>query len=98
MAVCRELTKLHEEVVRGTAAEVAERLGEPPRGEVTVVIGAARPAEPDEARLREVLGLLAEAGLSPARAAEVAAALGVASRNRAYRQAVSGVRGGRRPH
>ena len=38
---CRELTKLHEEVVRGTAAEVAGRLAEPPRGEVTVVVGAA---------------------------------------------------------
>ena len=32
VAVCRELTKLHEEVVRGTAAEVARRLAEPPRG------------------------------------------------------------------
>ncbi len=90
VAVCRELTKLHEEVVRGTAEEVAERLSEAPRGEVTVVIGAAGAAEPDEARLRDVLDLLADAGLSPARAAEVAAALGVASRNRAYRQAVSG--------
>jgi 16S rRNA (cytidine1402-2'-O)-methyltransferase len=90
VAVFRELTKLHEEVVRGTAAEVAERLGDAPRGEVTVVIGTAGQPEPDEARLREVLRVLADAGLSPARAAEVAAALGVASRNRAYRQAVSG--------
>ena len=89
VAVCRELTKLHEEVVRGTAAEVAARMADPPRGEVTVVIAAAPPAaEPDDARLDEVLGLLREAGLSPARAAEVAAALGAASRNRAYRRAL----------
>ncbi len=75
--------------MRGTAAEVAARMADPPRGEVTVVIAAAPPAaEPDDARLDEVLGLLREAGLSPARAAEVAAALGAASRNRAYRRAL----------
>src|SRR5437588_6238798 len=42
VAVCRELTKLHEEVVRGTAAELAERYAsEPPRGEVALVVGGA---------------------------------------------------------
>ena len=42
VAVCRELTKLHEEVVRGTAAELAARYaGQPPRGEVVLVVGAA---------------------------------------------------------
>jgi 16S rRNA (cytidine1402-2'-O)-methyltransferase len=91
VAVCRELTKLHEEVVRGTAAEVAHRLAEPVRGEVTVVVGAAPGAPaPDEARLREVLAILREAGLGPARAADVAAALGAAPRNRAYREALAG--------
>jgi 16S rRNA (cytidine1402-2'-O)-methyltransferase len=41
VAVCRELTKLHEEVVRGTAAELAERFrGAPPRGEVVLVVEA----------------------------------------------------------
>jgi 16S rRNA (cytidine1402-2'-O)-methyltransferase len=45
VAVCRELTKLHEEVARGTAAELAERYGEhPPKGEVVLVVGAARSA------------------------------------------------------
>jgi 16S rRNA (cytidine1402-2'-O)-methyltransferase len=45
VAVCRELTKLHEEVARGTAAELAERYGRhPPKGEVVLVVGAARPA------------------------------------------------------
>ena len=38
----RELTKVHEEVVRGTAAELAERYADaPPRGEVVLVVGAA---------------------------------------------------------
>jgi 16S rRNA (cytidine1402-2'-O)-methyltransferase len=89
VAVCRELTKLHEEVVRGTAAEVAARLAEPPRGEVTLVIGAGRPPEADEERLRAAMGLLLDAGLGAGRAAEVAAALGAAPRNRAYRAALA---------
>jgi 16S rRNA (cytidine1402-2'-O)-methyltransferase len=42
VAVCRELTKLHEEVVRGSAAGVAEHYRErPPRGEVVLVIAPA---------------------------------------------------------
>ncbi len=52
VAVARELTKKFEEVVRGTAAEVAERLGERPRGEMVVVIDKGAPPEeklsPDE--------------------------------------------------
>ena len=41
VAVCRELTKVHEEVVRGSAAELAERYaGSPPKGEVVLVVGA----------------------------------------------------------
>jgi 16S rRNA (cytidine1402-2'-O)-methyltransferase len=42
VAVCRELTKAHEEIVRGSAAELADRYAEaPPRGEVVLVLGAA---------------------------------------------------------
>ena len=42
VAACRELTKKFEEVVRGAAAEVAERVGRgTPRGEFTLVIGPA---------------------------------------------------------
>ncbi|HEX3508943.1 MAG TPA: 16S rRNA (cytidine(1402)-2'-O)-methyltransferase [Candidatus Dormibacteraeota bacterium] len=44
LTVGRELTKLHEEVLRGTAAEVGEALGGRARGEFTLVIsGRARP-------------------------------------------------------
>src|SRR5207249_9625549 len=40
VAVCRELTKLHEEIVRGTAAELAERYAKKePKGEIVIVIG-----------------------------------------------------------
>ena len=38
VAVCRELTKIHEEVIRGTATEVLERLGEPVKGEIVLVL------------------------------------------------------------
>ena len=41
VAVARELTKLHEEVIRGSAAEVLAALGERARGEFTVVISGA---------------------------------------------------------
>jgi 16S rRNA (cytidine1402-2'-O)-methyltransferase len=40
LAVCRELTKLHEQVARGSAAELAERFASGARGEITVVVGA----------------------------------------------------------
>lgn len=41
IALCRELTKIHEEVLRGTAAEVAERLEGSVRGEIVLVLEAA---------------------------------------------------------
>src|SRR5438270_2706924 len=47
IAVCRELTKLHEEVVRGPAAAVADRFAEPPRGEITLVVGPGAGAGAD---------------------------------------------------
>ena len=92
LAVCRELTKLHEEVVRGSAAELAARFIAPPRGEIALVIAPARPGdEPDDGgdRLRQTMGMLLDAGLGAARAADVAASIGAAPRNRAYRAAIS---------
>jgi 16S rRNA (cytidine1402-2'-O)-methyltransferase len=41
VAVCRELTKLHEEIARGSLAELCVRFAEPPRGEITVVVEGA---------------------------------------------------------
>ena len=40
LALTRELTKVHEEVLRGTAAEVSAALGDKVRGEITLVISA----------------------------------------------------------
>lgn len=88
VVVARELTKMHEEIVRGSAVEVAARFTVPPRGEITVVVGGA-PAAPDPATdLRPGMALLLEAGMGAAAAAEAAAAFGVTSRNRAYRVAL----------
>jgi 16S rRNA (cytidine1402-2'-O)-methyltransferase len=55
-AVARELTKLHEEVKRGTLDKLAAEFaaGEPPRGEIVVVVGPPRPREDvDERALDE---------------------------------------------
>ena len=41
LAVCRELTKIHEEAIRGNAAEVLERLGDVVRGEIVLVLESA---------------------------------------------------------
>jgi len=38
IALCRELTKMHEQTIRGTVAEVRRELSDPARGEITVVI------------------------------------------------------------
>ena len=88
-AVAREISKLHEECVTGTLAELAERYrGARPKGEIVVVIGP--PAEAAEASDDQLDAALAEAlgRLSPSRAAaEVAELLGV-PRKRAYARAL----------
>jgi 16S rRNA (cytidine1402-2'-O)-methyltransferase len=86
VAVCRELTKLHEEVVRGSAAELAERYaGEAPRGEVVLVIGAADEAEPALAPALDALRRLVAAGAKPRPAAGVVAELTGVPANALYR-------------
>jgi 16S rRNA (cytidine1402-2'-O)-methyltransferase len=58
MALARELTKLHEEVVRGRVAEVLGRLGDaPPKGEVVVVLEGRR----DEDDPEDLAAMVAEA-------------------------------------
>jgi 16S rRNA (cytidine1402-2'-O)-methyltransferase len=45
--VARELTKLHEELARGTLSELAERYRDGARGEVTIVVAGAPPVSAD---------------------------------------------------
>lgn len=80
-AVARELTKLHETVVRGRLSQLAAdpRL-EAPKGEIVVLVGPAEEAQP---RAEDADAALAEAvaRLGPAKgAAEVAKALGLPRR------------------
>nr|HID12858.1 16S rRNA (cytidine(1402)-2'-O)-methyltransferase [Anaerolineae bacterium] len=80
LAVCRELTKLHEEVWRGTVAGARAHFDEvEPRGEFTLVIGGA-PEERerwDEERVQAALDeLLAQGVPRPAAARRIAAASG----------------------
>ena len=85
VAVCRELTKRFEDVVNGTAAEVAKRFAEPPKGEITLVIGAAPEAEPDAGAALAAVAELVEAGIPRKQAAELVARLSGIARNRLYR-------------
>jgi 16S rRNA (cytidine1402-2'-O)-methyltransferase len=87
VAVCRELTKLHEEVVRGSAGELAARYADAEvRGEVVLVVGAA-PGGDEAAALARALDALArlvEAGARPRDAAAVVADLTGVSKNTLY--------------
>jgi 16S rRNA (cytidine1402-2'-O)-methyltransferase len=91
VAVCRELTKVHEEIVRGSAAELAARYGsEDPRGEVVLVVGPAPPSGPDDlgAAVAAVRRLV-DAGAKPRVAAGVVAELTGASANALYKALTS---------
>jgi 16S rRNA (cytidine1402-2'-O)-methyltransferase len=87
VAVCRELTKVYEEVVRGSAAELAARYAdEAPRGEVVLVIGAASADEPALGPALAALRRLVDEGGARARpAASVVAELTGTSANTLYR-------------
>jgi 16S rRNA (cytidine1402-2'-O)-methyltransferase len=87
VAVCRELTKRFEEVVRGTAAELAARFHEPPRGEITLVLGPPRggPSTEIDAAAAVVRELVAS-GLPRRRAAELVSGLTGVPRNDLYRR------------
>ena len=54
LAVCRELTKLHEEVWRGTASEALDYFAEP-RGEFTIVIGPTAPQADNDADAGDIM-------------------------------------------
>jgi len=95
--VARELTKLHEEFVRGSLGELVEWASTTPKGEIVLVVegAAAPPAATDEQIVDALRGRL-EAGSSKRDAADsVAADLGV-GRRRAYQLAL-GIPGGVTP-
>ena len=76
-AVARELTKRHEEIVRGSLGELAARYAEagPPKGEIVIVVGPPAEAEPMEISDTQLAERIAALGLSRA-AGELAAVSG----------------------
>ena len=84
VALCRELTKMHEQVLSGTPAEVATALGEP-RGEFTLVIGGILAADAAGAHFyaAPVVEAAHAAGIAPRTTVELLRAAGL-SRRAAY--------------
>ena len=86
VAVCREMTKIHEEIVRGSAGELAARYAsQQPRGEVVLVVGAAPAAEPELGPALDALRKLVAAGAKPRAASSVVASLTGVKANALYR-------------
>jgi 16S rRNA (cytidine1402-2'-O)-methyltransferase len=88
VAVCRELTKQFEEIVRGPAATVAARFREPPKGEITLVLG---PGEEDARSEHEAVAAVAElvsSGVTRRQAADLVARLTGVRPNTLYRRSL----------
>ncbi|HEY2868816.1 MAG TPA: 16S rRNA (cytidine(1402)-2'-O)-methyltransferase [Gaiellales bacterium] len=86
--VCRELSKLHEQVERGSLADLAQAFATPPKGEVTLVLAAADAAADAADVPEDVLAELV-AAVGARRAAAIASRLTGVPRNRLYRAASS---------
>lgn len=90
VVVCREMTKAHEEVYRGTLLSAATRWADEvePRGEFTLVVAGAPPTEPEFDQLLVDVSEYTDAGKSLSAAVrEVAQASGV-SRRELYERAL----------
>jgi len=87
-AICRELTKLHEEVVRGNLDDLARRFRGDVKGEIVVVIAPSRKraSSPDISFAVDALRRLVQSGARPRAAAGVVAALTGTAPNDLYRE------------
>jgi 16S rRNA (cytidine1402-2'-O)-methyltransferase len=88
VAVCRELTKRFEEVTRGSAAELAARFALPPKGEITVVLGAWAQASGRAQEALQAVETLTAAGAPRRVAVDTVAALARVPRNALYRSSL----------
>jgi 16S rRNA C1402 (ribose-2'-O) methylase RsmI len=71
--------------VHGSAGELAERFAEPPKGEITLVLGPGRESEfADETAAAEAVAQLVAAGVARRQAAELVARLTGLSRKGLY--------------
>jgi 16S rRNA (cytidine1402-2'-O)-methyltransferase len=87
VAVCRELTKLHEEIVRGSAAELSSRYAsEDARGEIVLVVGGAPASSELDPAAVDAVRTLVSSGARAKVAAKVVAELTGAPANALYRE------------
>jgi 16S rRNA (cytidine1402-2'-O)-methyltransferase len=86
--VCRELSKLHEQIERGTLADLAQAFSGPAKGEVTLVLAAADTAADAADIPADVLAELV-AAVGARRAAAIASRLTGVPRNQLYRSATA---------
>jgi 16S rRNA (cytidine1402-2'-O)-methyltransferase len=88
--ILRELTKLHEEIVAGTLAElVARGKNRTAIGEYVVVIAGSSDVQVEGQDVRDVLQVLRKSGLSPSQSAREAAAMTGRARSELYQIAMS---------
>ena len=94
IAVCREMTKLHEEVFRGTVSEAIEHF-EQPRGEFTLVIEGKATGKQDDTDTEELalslLDGLRVQGAGARHAVEHVTAVTGLSRRQVYRMWLDGI-------
>jgi len=91
VVVCRELTKLHEEIVSGSAGDVATRYADvDPRGEITLVLSGVARVGADEHDAVEAVAELVAAGVPRKQAAALVARLTGLPRNRLYGAGLEG--------
>lgn len=82
--VCRELTKMHEEIVAGTLSELAHRFDGEVRGEIVIVVGGETENKQDGDDAESIVRSLLATGLKPSVAAREAAAMTGLPRSELY--------------
>jgi 16S rRNA (cytidine1402-2'-O)-methyltransferase len=90
VAICRELTKRFEEVMRGSASELADRVREPVKGEVTLVIGESGGATDGVDEAVAAVRALVAAGARRRVASDIVARLSGVARNELYSRSLNG--------
>jgi 16S rRNA (cytidine1402-2'-O)-methyltransferase len=93
VVVARELTKIHEEFLRGTAAEVRAQLAarDAVKGEITLLIGKADAPPPDDTPLPEAVAALVSAGVAKMDAIKQVARRRGLSKREVYEAVIRGV-------
>lgn len=91
-ALARELTKLHEETVRGTLASLSAKYCDPPRGECVLIIEGKRPEENEtvsEQKIDKALEMLIDNGLSKSDASIAVSLLYAVPKKQVYKRTLT---------